>query len=327
MTLRLDPRLPLVWRSPFGMQVGIDPVVVRIDDVTDAQQRMLAALAVGTSSPGLAVMAGGRGPEAAAARDELLELVAPALESAPRPGIGTVAISGSETLANAIAALLASRGVAVLVAADAADLAESQPDLAVIVGHFVLAPRLHALWLRRDIPHLGVVVGDTATVIGPMIEPGTGPCLLCLELHHRDADRAWPAIASQLLGRVSGVETAILVAETAAAAARMVIDRLQRPAGGAAESVRIDGATGERRRRQWQVHPECGCRGIRELDEIANDRSVRPVLPGTGWATVAPIVPAAGSSPSSVRETDAHASRRRKAADAPPRLPWGPSHS
>ena len=327
MTLRLDPRLPLVWRSPFGMQVGIDPVVVRIDDVTDAQQRMLAALAVGTSSPGLAVMAGGRGPEAAAARDELLELVAPALESLPRPERSTVAISGSETLANAIAALLASRGVAVLVAADAADLAESQPDLAVIVGHFVLAPRLHALWLRRDIPHLGVVVGDTATVIGPMIEPGTGPCLLCLELHHRDADRAWPAIASQLLGRVSGVETAILVAETAAATARMVIDRLQRPAGGAAESVRIDGATGERRRRQWQVHPECGGRGIRELDEIANDRSVRPVLPGTGWATVAPIVPAAGSSPNSVRETDAHASRRRRAADAPPRLPWDPSHS
>ncbi|GGK89159.1 cyclodehydratase [Salinibacterium xinjiangense] len=297
MTLRLDPRLPLVWRSPFGMQVGIDPVVVRIDDVTDAQQRMLAALAVGTSAPGLAMMAGGRGPEAAAARDELLELVAPALESVPRPGLSTVAISGSETLANAIAALLASRGVAVLVAADAADLAESQPDVAIIVGHFVLAPELHALWLRRDIPHLGVVVGDTATIIGPMIEPGTGPCLLCLELHHRDADRAWPAIASQLLGRVSGVETAILVAETAAAAARMVIDRLQRPAGGAAESVRIDGATGERRRRQWQVHPECGCRGIRELEEIANDRSLRPVLPGIGWATVAPIVPAAGSSP------------------------------
>ncbi|MBG6054711.1 bacteriocin biosynthesis cyclodehydratase domain-containing protein [Salinibacterium sp. CAN_S4] len=299
MTLRLDPRLPLVWRSPFGMQVGIDPVVVRIDDVTDAQQRMLAALAVGTSSPGLAVMAGGRTPDAAAARDDLLKLLAPALERPPGADPGTVAISGSATLVGAIAALLAGHGVTVLIADDAADLAERRPDLAVVVGHFVLAPKLHALWLRRDVPHLGVVVGDTATVVGPMIEPGTGPCLLCLELHHRDADRAWPAIASQLLGRVSGVETAILVAETAAAAARLVIDRLRgATAGGTAESLRIDAATGERRRIEWQVHPECGCRGIRPLEDPEDDLPVRPARPGTGWASAARIAPAAYSTPS-----------------------------
>jgi bacteriocin biosynthesis cyclodehydratase domain-containing protein len=302
MTLRLDPRLPLVWRSPFGVQLGIDPAVVRIDDVTDAQQRMLAALAVGTSSPGLAVLAGGRSAEAARARDELLELVAPALARGPEKALGTVAISGSDTLVTAIAALLADRGVRVLVSADAADLADFAPDLAVLVGHFVLAPQLHALWLRRDIPHLGVVVGDAATVIGPMIEPGTGPCLLCLELHHRDADRAWPAMASQLLGRVSGAETAILVAETAAAASRMVIDRLRGPAGsGAAESLRIDGATGERRRRRWLVHPECGCRGIPKLDAAepeAESRSLRPAQPGTDWASAARNAPVAGSMPS-----------------------------
>lgn len=296
MTLRLDPRLPLVWRSPFGMQVGIDPVVVRIDDVTDSQQRMLAALAVGTTDAGLAVVAGGRAPDANRERDKILALVTPALAPTAIAPLGTVAISGSSTLAGAIADLLADQGAEVLLAADAADLTASSPDLAIVVGHFVLAPQLHAVWLRRDIPHLPVVVGDTATVVGPMIEPGSGPCLLCLELHHRDADWAWPAIATQLLGRRSGAETAILVAETAAAASRMVIERRRGPRGGrAAQSLRIDAATGERRWQRWAAHPECGCRGIPQLgtpDARPTSRTVRPTRPGSDWATAARLDPA-----------------------------------
>ncbi len=279
MTLRLDPRLPLVWRSPFDMQVGVDPAVVRIDDVTVAQQKMLAALAVGTSASGLAMIAGGPAPEAATTRDDLLDIVSSALEPTQRPRLGTVAISGSSTLAGAIAEVLAGHGVDVLIAVDAADLTESAPDLAIVVGHFVLAPQLHAVWLRRDIPHLPVVVSDSAAVVGPVVRPGAGPCLLCLELHHRDADTAWPAIASQLLGRRSGAESAILVSEAAGAASRMAIEQLQSPAGGGvAEAVRIDGATGERRWRVWQAHPECGCRGI----PSQADRSVQLGQEATG---------------------------------------------
>ncbi len=299
MTLRLDPRLPLVWRSPFTVQIGIDPVVVRIDDVSDAQQRMLAALVVGTSSPGLAVLAGGSASEAVRARDDLLDLVTPALEPAAPSALGTVAVSGSSTLVTAICGLLADHGVEVLVATDAVDLADSAPDLAVVVGHLVLAPQLHAVWLRRDIPHLPVVVGDTATTVGPMVEPGSGPCLLCLELHRRDEDPAWPAIATQLLGRRSSVETAILVAETAAAASRAVIERLRNPAGrSTAESVRIDGTTGERRRRVWLMHPECGCGGIPHLDVGENGRAIRSTRQESDWATAARRAPVVGSSTS-----------------------------
>lgn len=239
------------------------------------------------------------------ARDELLGLVATALEPSQRAVLATVAISGSSILVNAISVLLAGHGVDVRVAADAADLVDSNPDLAIVVGHYVLAPQLHAVWLRRDIPHLPVVVGDSATVVGPMVDPGNGPCLLCLELHHRDADGAWPAIATQLLGRRSGVETAILVAETAAAASRMVLERLQGPAGsGAAESVRIDGATGERRRREWQVHPECGCGGIPQLEAVdarptrPTSRTIRSARPETDWAIAARRAPAADLSTS-----------------------------
>jgi bacteriocin biosynthesis cyclodehydratase domain-containing protein len=263
MVLRLDPRLPLVWRSPSDVQLGIDPPVIVLREVSPVQERMIAALVAGVSAPGLTMIAGGQATE----RDELLERLAPALEP-PRELAGDsgpmlVAVSGGDELAAAITELLARSGVAVTTAVEASALADSGADLAVLTGQFVLAPTERSVWLRRDVPHLPVVLSDTAAHIGPVIEPGTGPCLLCLELHRRDKDVAWPAIASQLLGRRSPAQSAALLSETAALAARAVLERLVSDAvTGSAVSVRLDGVTGERRERRWSVHPECGCTGI-----------------------------------------------------------------
>lgn len=278
MILRLDPRIPLVWRSPTSLQFGIDPPLVRLDAVTSTQERMLAALTIGVSAPGLALIDDG------AEKDSLLEILGPALVRPQPPRSRRIAVSGSEPLAGAIAGLLSATGLQVLAATDAAELAETAPELAVLVGDFVLSPELHALWLRRDVPHLAVVLSESAVEIGPMIEPGSGPCLLCLELHRRDEDAAWPTIATQLLGRRSELDSAVLTAETATIVARLVTDRLDGESG-AAESVRIDAATGHRRYRPWQPHPDCGCRGLSEL--------VSPGRRGNDWASAARSAPAA----------------------------------
>jgi bacteriocin biosynthesis cyclodehydratase domain-containing protein len=126
------------------------------------------------------------------------------------------------------------------------------------------------------------VVTDAASVVGPFVEPGDGPCLRCLELHRRDADPSWPAIATQLLGRRSAAQSAVLVAETAAAVGRLVMARLTVGAGDAA-STRIDAATGERTVQHWGVHEECGCRGV---DALLTPLS--RARPETGWAGAAP---------------------------------------
>lgn len=290
MILRLDPRLPLVWRTPSSVQLGIDPVVVILDDVTPLDERMLAALVVGVSDTGLEMMAGQHSSE----RESLLEALAPALTPAPsQPLSGTVAVHGNDGLVSAISAALAHTGIDVLTGPDAASLAEQRPDLAIIAGHHVLPPDLHALWLRRDVPHLPVVIGDAGVQVGPVIEPGTGPCLLCLELHRRDVDAAWPAVAAQLLGRRSRAETPVLVMEGAAAACRMALERLAVgpvvTGTGAAASLRIDAASGRREVRAWQAHPECGCRGIAHL--LGRESSPSPALPGTDWASAARLAP------------------------------------
>jgi bacteriocin biosynthesis cyclodehydratase domain-containing protein len=284
MILRLDPRLPLVWRSPVSIQLGIDPPVVVLDDVTDTQERLLAALAVGVSEPGTAMIAHGRLDE----RDDLLRRLGPALvPPAPDGPVATIAVSGDPGLTEPIARALAASGVHVVTAPTASELAESGADLAVLASHYVLPPEVHGLWLRRDVPHLPVVLSDTAIAIGPMVEPGTGPCLLCVELHRRDANAAWPAIATQLLGRRSCAGSPALVLEAAAAVCRSVLDRIAAGARAAAASTRIDAATGERTSQLWQPHPECGCRGIGRLVE-----PLSPGRPGSGWADAARHAPA-----------------------------------
>jgi bacteriocin biosynthesis cyclodehydratase domain-containing protein len=277
MILKLDPRFPLVWRTPSSLQLGVDPSLVRLDEVTELQERLLAALTLGVSAPGLTMIARGDRGEL----DALLLAVAPALaepDGTAEPS--TIALTGDGPLVDALAAALAGSGVHVELGTAAADLGDPRPDLAILVHHFVVPPDLHGLWLRRDVAHLPIVFSDGGVSVGPIVEPGAGPCLLCLELHRRDADDSWPAIATQLLGRRAAAETPTLVLEAAAHACRLVLDRL---AGGPgpAVSVRIDAATGRREETAWQPHPECGCRGI-ELVLVGSSNSAHPHPDGGG---------------------------------------------
>lgn len=284
MTLRLDPRRPLVWRDPATLQIGIDPPRVVLERVTDVEERLIAALGVGVTRSGLDVVAGDRadlvGP--------LLDRLVPALEAGPRRCASRVVVAGSGIVADLVVRLLASSGVAVVVtsarghadvAADAppAPAAQADPtssatpteepptDLAVIVARGVVAPGVRAHWLRRDTPHLAVVTTDAAVTIGPVIDPGHGPCLLCLERHRRDADPAWPAIATQLLTQPPVDPPAPLAAEAAARIVRRVLDRLgsRGSRDGRVESARSTeiriGARGDIAKREVARHPDCGC--------------------------------------------------------------------
>lgn len=265
MSLQLDPRLPLVWRSPQSLQFGVDRPPVILDEVTSAEERMIAALVAGVTRPGLAVVAERAGASGGDV-DALLDRLSPALRSADDHGLpvsrADVVVSGDSLTAVRVRTTLAAAGLAEL--APPSDRRRSpagpaHPSLAVVVAHFVVDPVDQGRWLRRDVPHLPVVLGDTGARIGPFVEPGIGPCLHCLERHRTDADAAWPAIASQLWGRVSPAESAVLAIEVAAIAVRLVTRRLADGPSAAAVSIALDAETGGRVSREWHPHPECGC--------------------------------------------------------------------
>lgn len=255
MILRLDPRHPMIWRTPSSLQFGADPALLRLDDVTETQERLLAALAVGVSRPGLTMIASGQDDVV----DRLLGPLGPVLAGPPVETLHVVSVSGAGPIVRPLSETLEAAGVRL------ADAVMERPDLAVLVHGYVIPPSLHGLWLRRDVPHLPVILSDGGVSVGPIVEPGAGPCLLCLELHRRDADPAWPAIATQLLGR-NPEAPAPLVLEAAALAVRMTLSGLGGRRGPAI-SVRIDAATGRREEREWTQHPDCGCGGIDALLE------------------------------------------------------------
>ena len=267
MILRVDPRLPLVWRSPTSAQFGIDPPVVVLPDVTEAQEKILSALVAGISRSGLEMLASTHPHEC----NDLIDSLSPVLVATPpAPPNAHVAVLGSGTLVDSIARILSASPVTVEVAAAPGELDQPDPDLVILAGHFVIPPSVHSHWLRRDIPHLPVVVSDSAAEVGPVVTPGITGCLLCVDMHRRDADPSWPAIATQLMGRTSLAETPTLVAEAAAETSRMALHRLgrvgysvfdQTPAD-ATSSVRIDHATGRRDESLRFRHPDCGCQHV-----------------------------------------------------------------
>lgn len=290
MTLRLNPRYPLVWRTPDTIQVGIDHPLVVIPDVSPGLEHVIAALIGGVPRSG-ALMLGRRAGASGATTEALLEALRPALivtaepprRSAlpdpvaavtPPPPVPVVCVDGDGQTALRIGTLLLDLGLRVAAGPD-----PDEPALAVIVGHYALEPSRHGRWLRRDVPHLPVVFSDAEVRIGPLVEPGSGPCLYCLELTRLDADPAWTAIACQLLTRVAATETRRMSIDVAARVAGLVQDRVDSGRSSlAGTTLVIDAASGMIRRRGHRPHERCGCRS----------------LPGTGTA---PAVTAAALPP------------------------------
>ncbi|MBX3092129.1 MAG: TOMM precursor leader peptide-binding protein [Cryobacterium sp.] len=277
MTLTLDPRYPLVWRSPSSLQIGVDRPLVVLDDVTIGHERMLAGLAIGLTPPGLRLL-GTQSGESHSDIEGFRRAIEPALAKPRASHASSVVVSGSGPTADRLLRRLAEAGlkprsigrrpeeITVDIADGPADghtdgTAE-EPAFAIVVAHFVVNPAVRGMWLRRDTPHLPIVFGDTSATLGPIIEPGIGPCLYCLELHRRDADPAWPAIASQLLNSRSPAESPFFASEVAAVAARLTLARVTGAGSVENESITIDEASGAIARRRWQRHPECACIGI-----------------------------------------------------------------
>jgi bacteriocin biosynthesis cyclodehydratase domain-containing protein len=283
MAIRLDPRLPLVWRTPDSLQLGVDRPPVVLTAVSRLDERLLDALRHGISRGGLDMIADTEGGSPAQVT-QLLDLVRPALlpprdpEARPAPPTAPVSIVGGGPTADRIQDALSRAGhdvrrAAATLPAGADDRGE-RPALAVIVAHFAIAPAVYGHFSREDMPHLPVVLGDRQATVGPLVEPGRTVCCYCLDLHRRDADPAWPAMATQLLGRDSGSDAGLAAGEVAALAARPAHRLLATGENAlASHQAVLDVGTGRVTRRGASPHPLCGCRA----------------LPGTATAPAAPI--------------------------------------
>jgi len=280
--LRLDPALPALWRSADALQLGLHAAVV-LSPVEPWQLRLMHELAAGMPESALMVWAGILGVDPARVR-ELLARLAPALlrvdpdlpPSAPRIVLHSVRRSDDARLLAALRGVCVDAGIAVVdlpgsARAAASTVAFPEPathaaQLAVIVAHHLVDPRMSARLLSADVTQLPVIVTADGVRVGPLVVPGRTGCLHCAELHRIDRDPAWPVLATQLLELTAPTPSALMCIEAATLAARFV-DAALAPQGearvwGRSVSVRAQDAG-----REWRVHrphPSCGCRSLAE---------------------------------------------------------------
>jgi hypothetical protein len=260
MSPRLDPALPLVWRSPNTLQLGgIRPVAV-IDEPGALESALLRTLAAGASRSTLHTIGAAFGGDGERV-DALLDHLEPAFVGEPTPAAsGVVALAGPSELVDDLGTALLRLGHRPVTAADA-DPATT--DAAVLLAARVVPPASYLRWLAADVPHLAVVLDERGAEIGPFVRPGSGPCVRCLHLARRDGDAAWPAIAAQLAVAEAPPHRGRARHEALALAASVVDDLLRagRTALDAATVVVSDAPVpASPRPSPIGMHPECGCR-------------------------------------------------------------------
>jgi hypothetical protein len=149
------------------------------------------------------------------------------------------------------------------------------PDVVVLVRDDAVDARHGDDLVQRDLAHLAVVCGVDRVVVGPLVVPGDGPCLRCLDLHRRDRDPCWPHVAAQLVshsGSAPGRAETALVSVAAGLAALQVLTHLDGVVAPTAHGRTLDVLLPDAavQRRRWRAHPACGCvrlfAGVREND-------------------------------------------------------------
>ena len=137
-------------------------------------------------------------------------------------------------------------------------------DLTVLTVEAPVDPAVREQLHAAGAAHLVVSLGADHGSVGPLVVPGLTSCLRCADLHRRDRDPAWPALAAQLgvparYGPSTDVAVTAVTAGTAAAQVLAYLD------GGDPAcldgTLEIEQPDWRLRRRSRAVHADCDCSG------------------------------------------------------------------
>ncbi len=281
MVLKLADDVPIVWRTPTSLQLGVDAPRIVLDDVGAGEERLITALRRGISPSGWSMLARDSGVSEERARDLLAALEPRAVPPGGHRHPG--ALSFWATGRSARRSRRCSR------TPDASPAQTTgRPLSSCWSPRGSSVPRTAQHWLRRDVPHLPVVATDRSVTVGPFVEPGSGPCLYCGHLTRTDADPAWPAIAAQLWGRPAPRLSALTVSSVATFAARRIARLAWTPGPPTARAWRLSDEGGTISVARQHPHPRCSCAAPPESDWAPGSGRAVPDATTTGRADSVP---------------------------------------
>lgn len=278
----LNPAMPVLWRPDGTVQIGWDPRrAVQVHPPAGLTASTLAQLLRSMQDPTTADELVSRATElgmqrpAVAVADLLAALVRAGVVISPSPAHRPVAvrIHGRGPLSDLLAGALRCSATRVTRSSRAhAAVTSDKTDLVLLADALVADPRVLRDLHAARIPHLPVLVRDGTGLIGPLVLPGVTSCLRCADLHRRDRDEAWPAIAAQLRHSVGTADRATLLGTAALALTQ--VDRVVRTLRADTDTdtdtdtpvpltldhtVEFDVARGSVVTKHWSRHPSCRC--------------------------------------------------------------------
>ncbi len=138
-------------------------------------------------------------------------------------------------------------------------------DCAAIIAHQAIEPRRYVQWLNRDVPHLSLTFEADKSSVSPLIVPGRGPCLYCLEQARIAKDARWPVMASQLVANRARLDDSASRLFCAGLAIQKMLSHLD-DVGGFRQTEKelvgyqLEFASGTVSEFRWAEHAACSCR-------------------------------------------------------------------
>jgi len=251
--LRFDPNLPLVWRTPDTLQIGVDPEVVVVPEIPDEALPLLKGLRSGVTTSGAVMLASDAGlPDRK--RESLLSVLLPALRTPPSTTGLTLAVTGNSAHQLLMTDHLTHLGHEVVEAADAPPRTER-----ILMANYVPHPAEYRACMSADTAHTPVIFRDQSVTVGPRITPGRGPCLQCLWQHELTRNPHHQAVMSQLWGARAPADTAAMTLHASWAALSLIKERTP------GHVVRIDAHTKEWTSSMVRRSPDCLCHSLVEV--------------------------------------------------------------
>jgi hypothetical protein len=138
-------------------------------------------------------------------------------------------------------------------------------DCAAIIANEAIEPRRYVQWLNRDVPHLAISFEVDQASVSPLIVPGRGPCLFCLEQARATQDPSWPVIASQLITTKERLDDSSSRLFCAGVAIQKILGHLDfvgefRQTEKELVGYRLNLSSGTISEFRWAEHEACSCR-------------------------------------------------------------------
>lgn len=211
---QLDPGVPLLWRDGTTLQLG-DDAAIRIPASAPWVERLLSRMRRGFRRSAFDVIAHQAGAPREEARQLLRTVESVLRDESPPPRAARVRALGlvDERAESRLREVLADEGV---------PLADDPAAVAVVLVPGAAAAAQFTGLLRADAPHLPVAIEPGRITVGPLVVPGSTPCLTCRDAEDAARDDAWPLVHSQLVARDPGRVALARLAVAGAVTARLL---------------------------------------------------------------------------------------------------------